>query len=80
MKAIVILTILISSILAFLSSCRTGPEPRYYRSDKAAPTRGFPQAYYRENAEGRFYYADGPGTNIDYHPGVRRNLPVKRRY
>lgn len=77
MKAIITITILISSALAFLSSCRTGPEPRYSRSDQVA-RRVAPQSYYRKNAEGSYYYADDPGTNTNFHPGARRNAPLQR--
>lgn len=75
MKTIILLTILIASVLIFLTSCRTGEwskPPQTVRS-KGSP-RGLPRPYYRSDAEGSYYYTQGDveEMNSNYRPNVNR--------
>ncbi|MEQ1842222.1 MAG: hypothetical protein ABL994_17590 [Verrucomicrobiales bacterium] len=75
MKFLIIVTLLILSVLIFLTSCTTVNERAPLRKGgTAAPARRNSTAdpYYQNNADGSYYQSTQEGDNTDYRAGVKR--------
>jgi len=84
MKFLIIVTLLIVSVIIFLTSCTTVNEKAPLRKDRNTSTAGrhsTADPYYQNNPDGSYYQSTQEGDNTDYRAGVKRfsSPPVSGR-
>ncbi len=75
MKFLIIVTLLILSVLIFLTSCTTVNERAPLRKGGTAASarrNSTAEPYYQKNSDGSYYQPTQEGDNTDFRAGVNR--------